>query len=70
MIDHILADLKAIAAFVGTGITAVVATDPNLPHWIALVGVGLTAAAVYGVPNKPLPPVDKTDGDLGTVDGA
>ena len=46
-----LVHAKAYAATIGAGISAAVAFAPTCPHWLAIVGVALTGAATYRVPN-------------------
>ena len=54
MFDKILASAKAIAAFVGAALTAVVALNPdNTPTWVAPLLAVLTAIATYAIPNTP-----------------
>lgn len=50
----ILAYSKAIAALLGSVVTAVLATaPPNQYHWLAIVGVVATTVATFAFPNIP-----------------
>lgn len=52
MFDQVLNSAKAIAAFVGAALTAVVALNPsNVPTWVAPLLAVLTAIATYAIPN-------------------
>lgn len=53
MTDHILASLKAYCALAGAILTALIASDTNLPSWVSVVAAVVTAVATYSVPNKP-----------------
>lgn len=52
---------KTIVVVVGAAFTWAVsayATNPNVSHWLGLVGAILTAAGVFQVPNAEPPYVD------------
>lgn len=43
---------KAIAALIGTSITAILGVTPDAPHWLVIAGVVATAVATFVVPNR------------------
>lgn len=58
MIAHILASAKAYAALLGAVLTAIIASSPSVPNWVAIVAAACTAVATYAVPNADKPASD------------
>lgn len=49
---------KSVVASLGTIISLLVVVLPDAPKWLSIVVAAATALGVYGVPNKPVPPVE------------
>lgn len=51
MTNHVLANLKAYCALLGSVLTAIIATATSVPGWVPIVAAVCTAVATWAAPN-------------------